>query len=48
MENQQIKTYYDDSAYACPQCGKPSIECTPIDWGYDCPDCKIHFETPDT
>ncbi len=31
MEQQQINNYYDDSAYTCPQCGKPSIECIPID-----------------
>ena len=46
-----IKTtdMYDDSAYCCPSCGKPSSECEPTDhYSYVCPDCGTDFETPDT
>ena len=34
--------------YSCPQCGLNSMYCFCVDYGYDCPKCKIHFETPDT
>lgn len=41
--------YYDDSAYNCPKCGKPSSECNGNgNYGYICPDCQTEFETPDT
>jgi len=40
---------YEDSDYCCPNCGKPTSECTGTDWySHICPDCEIEFETPDT
>ena len=43
------KSYkYTHDEYSCPRCGLNSLHCSNRDYGYDCPKCKIHFETPDT
>jgi len=47
----KIKTMYSDSDYNCPYCGwemdynHPKLRCE--DYGYICPECGEHFETPD-
>lgn len=47
MKILSIISYYSDSDYCCPSCGKEATECNNEDWGYRCPDCDIYFETPD-